>query len=215
MNQKHKTIKLKSGDTAIVGYGSLFSIESITRTLRRKYKDVFIHCGLKGWRRSWDVAMPNRAYYYTEGEERIYPQRILYLNVRPDLESQINGVLFVVKEDELKAMHDREWIYNPVEVTSDLTGVRVEGGEAFIYSGRNEYIAETVKSTRDAAIRASYLQDIVNALQYNDPLFRSMYEPTTGTVPKHLVIEDHLDPDRPNPWADAGRNYRPGSGKNK
>ena len=28
-------------------------------------------------------------------------------------------------------------------------------------------------------------------------------------VPEHLVIEDTLDPERPNPWAAAGHDYRP------
>ena len=65
--------------TAVVGYGSLLSIESLSRGLKRDYDGPFVACHVAGWRRSWDAWMPNAAFYYIEGGERIYPEKIIYL----------------------------------------------------------------------------------------------------------------------------------------
>ena len=209
MSPEHNTLRLKQDETAIAGYGSLLSITSITKMLGREYQGPFIKCHVTGWRRSWNVAMPNKAFYYVEAETRIYPKNILYLNVRPDPKSWVNCALFVVKQDELETIHDREWIYDPVNVIMNLIGARVEGGQVVLYSGRNEHLIQPAKSPRDVAIRASYLRILENALHNVNSGFRIDFEDTTDPVPKHLVVEDLLDPNRPNPWASAGRSYRP------
>lgn len=209
MALKNQAVQLNNDETAIIGYGSLLSIPSITKTLGREYERPFIHCQLKCWRRTWNITMPNKAFYYMESNTRIYPDHILYLNVYPDPDSQINCVLFVVKRDELEVMHDREWIYEPMDVTSNLIGTTVEGGQALIYSGREEYLKTFTKSTHDVALRASYLRILNDALHKVDFGFRKEFEASTEKVPKHLIIEDLLDPNRPNPWASAGRIYNP------
>ena len=41
------------------------------------------------------------------------------------------------------------------------------------------------------------------------PTVRSDYLNATDPVPQHLVIDDVLDPDRPNPWEAAGHDFDP------
>ena len=203
------TIHLADGETAVVGYGSLLSVQSITKTLGREYDGPFVTCHLEGWRRSWDVSMPNEAFYFLEDGERVYPERILYLNVRPDPGALLNVVVFVANRKELEAMNHREWIYEHPVVTSALRGLRVEGGDAIVYAGRAEHVVRDAVRPRQAAIRSSYLKMIGKALAAVDHGFREEYRRTTDPVPEHLVIADVLDPDRPNPWAAAGHDYRP------
>ena len=199
------TIQLREDETAVVGYGSLLSSSSISKTIGREYDGPFIICKIEGWRRSWDVSMPNQAFYYEEHAERVYPEKILYLNVRPEPESLMACVVFVLESDELKAMHHREWIYTHPVVTGSLRGVRIEGGDAIMYVAQEEHIVCGIMSPREAAVRASYLRILEQALQSADAFFRTEYERTTDPVPDQLVIEDVFDPDRPSPWASTGQ----------
>jgi hypothetical protein len=201
-------LHLTENETAVVGYGSLLSIESLSRGLKRDYDGPFVACHVTGWRRSWDVWMPNAAFYYIEGGERIYPEKIVYLNVRPDPETLLNCILFVLRDAELKAMHQREWIYEPIDVSVNLHGVRLDAGKAILYVAKNDYLLIGAVTRRQAAVRQSYLRIIEGGLRQATATFRAEYEATTDPVPTHLVIDDALDQDRPSPWAAAGSQYR-------
>lgn len=202
-------VQLAADETAVIGYGSLLSIESLSRTLKEPYTGPFLFCYLEGWRRSWDVSMPNEAFYFEENDERVYPEQIIYLNLRRAPQELLNCVLFVLRHDQLEAMHNREWIYDATVVNNLLRGVRLQGGEALVYVGREENLARGLSSPRTGAIRRSYLRILESALALVDPVFRREFEHTTDPVPEDLVIEDHLDPARPSPWAAAGKSYQP------
>ncbi len=202
-------IELASGETAIIGFGSLLSLESVRRTVGKAYAGPFVFCHLEGWRRVWNVSMPNESFYYEETGTRIYPERIIYLNVRPDPATRLNCVLFVVNASQLAAMHEREWIYDPQVVTADLRGVQVQGGEAYVYVGRAGHLVHTFENPRAAAIRGSYFMSLEKAMAKTSPEFQAEYEATTDPLPEHLLIDDQLDPARPSPWAAAGRDYAP------
>jgi len=191
------TIELRDGETAVVGYGSLLSTSSLEQTLKRRYDGPFIACRIAGWRRSWDVAMPNQTFYYMADGERIYPEHILYLNLRPVAGAQVNGAVFVVNAEELVAMHRREWIYDAVVVTHKLRGARVQGGEAIVYVAQPERVLHDVTNPRTAAVRASYLKILEDGLRQRGQAFRAEYVATTDPVPTHLVIEDRVDAQRP------------------
>lgn len=201
-------IRLRDAETAVVGYGSLLSTASLARSLARDYDGPFLLCRLEGWRRSWDVAMPNSAYYFEDGGARVYPEKIIYLNLRPSAGALVNCSVFVLPAGELEAMHGREWIYHPTNVAGALRGVQVEGGEAVVYVAREEYLVPHAAGRHEAAIRASYLRVLDAALRNAGPEFAAEYERSTDPVPRHLVIEDVLDPERPSPW--EGHSYRPG-----
>ncbi len=203
------TINLGAGETAVVGYGLLLSRDTIDKTLGRIYEGPFASCHIDGWRRSWDVSMPNAAFYYEEEGARVYPERILYLNVHRDPGTLMNCTVFVLREDELAVMHSREWIYNGFVATTDLRGARLEGGHAVMYVGKAEHRVRSATSPRDVAVRKSYLRMLDHVLDAVDPAIRAEYRQTTDTMPEHLVIDDSLDPDRPNPWEAAGHGFRP------
>ena len=207
MNER--TLELADGEIGVVGYGSLLSVESISRTLKVPYTRPFIACEIEGWRRAWTVSMPNQAFYYEDEGKRVYPPKIIYLNVRPLPNALMNCAVFVVDFEQLKAMHAREWIYDPVKVTQDLRGMRIIGGEAIMYVGKPEHAVDQSSSPRGAAIRGSYLRILESALERAGSEWSAEFERSTDPVPKHLVIKDTLDPERPSPWVAAGHDYRP------
>ena len=183
-------IELARDQTAVVGYGSLVSRLSAEQTLGRSYDGPFETCHVAGWRRSWDIAMPNETFYYRENGEAVYPRRILYLNVRRDPATLLNAVVFVVGPRELEELHAREWIYDARVVTGDLRGVTVEGGDAIMYVAKPEYVVRDVRDPREAAVRASYLRIVQDGLDRVDEAFRAEFARTTDPVPQHLVVED-------------------------
>ncbi len=52
------------------------------------------------------------------------------------------------------------------------------------------------------------LDGVLNSL---DPEVCAYYFATTDPVPEHLVIDDTLDLNRPNPWEAAGYDFDPDS----
>lgn len=192
MSELGSVIRLMAGQIALVGYGSLLSRPSLERTLGRTYTGPFLQCIVRGWRRTWDAAMPNRKFY-TEGPEgRTTPRAILYLNVKRDSSTDINGVIFVVSHEELAVYDRRESIYDRVDVTADLD-VKVEGGPTYMYVCRPEHCVANANSPTDAAVRATYLQIIEHGLSQLDQEFRRRYEESTDTPPAHLIIEDRVE----------------------
>jgi cation transport regulator ChaC len=89
-------LHLDNGKVAIFGYGSLILLESMERTLGRKYTLSRYACHLRGWKRVWTSLYPNSTFYFLGPDgERSYPKNILYLNVcRSDV--SINGVVYVI-----------------------------------------------------------------------------------------------------------------------
>ncbi len=186
-------LHLDDGESAIFAYGSLLSPASLERTLKKKYAKPLVICSVPGWQRSWDVIMPNRTFYTRLDSERMYPENIIYLNVRPQIGGLLNGVLIVVSGDELKSIDEREWIYDRRVVTDQLQGVVVKGGDAFIYVAKQEWIMKNVPSTRVASVRSTYLDIVEDGLNKLGSSFRNAYEGSTDPVPEHLVIQDQRD----------------------
>lgn len=185
-----KTVELIDNEVAIFGYGSLLSVASLERTLRRHYGGPFVACSIEGWRRSWNIAMPNETFYAEIPSGRLTPERIIYLNVTAQPGSLLNGVLFVVGPEELQAMDKREWIYDRMTITAQLRGVNISGGDAFTYVAKPEYLVTEVASPAIAAIRARYLEILETGLSDLGASFRNAYEQSSDPVPRQLVIDD-------------------------
>ena len=190
MSLNPNTVELIENEVAIFGYGSLLSVPSLETTLKRRYRGPFVACSIEGWRRSWNVAMPNQTFYAETPSGCLFPERIIYLNVTAQPSSLLNGVLFVVGPKELQAMDEREWIYDRLAITDQLRGVNISGGDAFTYVAKPEYLVTEVTSPAIAAIRASYLALLETGLSDLGSSFREAYEQSSAPVPRHLVIDD-------------------------
>lgn len=192
MSERESVFRLMKGQIALVGYGSLMSRSSLERTLGRTYTGPFLQCTVRGWRRTWDAAVPNRKFYAERVEGRITPRAILYLNVTRDPPTTINGVIFVVNQEELAAYDQRESIYERVDVRADLD-VEVEGGPIYMYVCRPVFRLPHSRSPADAAVRVTYLRLIEEGLAELDQEFRQQYEESTDIPPAHLIIEDRVE----------------------
>ena len=139
--------------------------------------------------------------FYTETPSGcLYPRYILYLNVKEQPGVLLNGVLFVISVEELKAMDQHEWIYNRKVITAQLHGASVIGGDAYMYVAKPEHTMTDGTSPATAAIRASYLQILELGIGQLGPPFREAYNRSSDAIPQHLVIKDIRDEQAPNPF---------------
>jgi cation transport regulator ChaC len=187
-------IDLLPGQIAMFGYGSLLLQRSMEQTLGHVYSQICVPCELIGWRRSFNVMMPNRSFYEpVDGTEEaaLIPKHIVYLNIRPSNQDRVNGLLYVLKSDQIESFDAREWIYDRYEVTSALKGVTLRGGSAYAYVGKPEWCINPEAEIRDhAALRSSYMQIVEEGLRELGQGFRAQYEQSTDSLPTHLLFAD-------------------------
>ncbi len=183
-------IRLGPGEHAVFGYGSLLSIASLERTLGRTYTGPFVVCSVDGWRRTWNVSMPNDAFVYREQGRWVTPAKIFYLNVEPDAGRAVNGVLFVVNDEELRRFDAREWIYDRVDVSARLRGVEVTGGQAWLYQGKPAHVSAHPPTPEGGAVRRTYLEIISQGHRALGEPFVRAYEASTDPVPLPIVVDD-------------------------
>jgi hypothetical protein len=185
---------LSTGQSLIFGYGSLLLQESMEVTLGQPYRKPCYKCALRGWRRSWDVFMPNDLYY-EPGPVEFVPDNIVYLNIRPGASCSANGLLYVLDPGQIDALDRREWIYDRCVVTGDLMGVVIEGGDAYVYTAKPEWELDPDHVHRDkAAIRQSYLDIVERGIKALGEGFRSDFDLSTDSLPVHLVFSDARRP---------------------
>ena len=121
---------------------------------------------------------------------RYFPQYLLYLNISRRAQGLLNGVVFVVRPEELESFDRREWIYDRRVITRDLRGLDVQGGEVYAYVGKSKFILPPDASRSFAAVRSSYLKVIEDGLCNWGAEFRAQYERSTDAVPMSRVMED-------------------------
>ena len=183
-------LRLGADEHALIGYGSLLSIESMQRTLGEQYTGPFHLVRLHGWQRGWDVQMPNTRWRYRDGQRIVTPEHVVYLNVRRAADRHINAALFVVTRDALAMFDQREWIYDRVDVTGAIENVTIVGGTAWMYVARPEHMSSAPPPPPKSIIRRSYLDILASAHITLGDDFRREYEATTDAVRPELVVDD-------------------------
>jgi hypothetical protein len=200
-DQQYQSIKIKPGEIGIIGYGSLTSKESMEKTLNRPYDGIFEVVELRHWERNWYASMLNDGQngysrFYTEIDgQKIFPKNILYLNINPKEDTYINCCLFVIDSSELTLFTSREWIYNEVDITDDLS-VDIVGGKVIAYQAKPEYYDASItsKTFEECAVRYSYQQTLNDAFKDLGESYKRTFYKTTIPYPKDLLIMDKKEP---------------------
>lgn len=185
---------IDEGQYGMFGYGSLLLKSSMEATLGYPYAKPLYYCSVKGWRRKWSSFMPNLNFYSVTRNQRFYPKNILYLNVESNEASSVNGLVYLLTEQELRFFDRREWIYDRVDVTQQIPKLELEIGKIFLYSGKESYVLRGPTNRDQHAIRASYIKIVEEGLQSLGPAACHDYNASTDPVPNDLVFDDQKDP---------------------
>ena len=129
-----RTIRLEPGEHAVFAYGSLLSIASLERTLGRSYRGPFVVCSIDGWRRRWNVSMPNETFAYRDASGWVTPQRIFYLNVESPPGRRHRHPLR--RAEDLARFDPRESIYGPGRHHIDAQRHRGRRRVSLVYAAR-------------------------------------------------------------------------------
>jgi cation transport regulator ChaC len=147
-------------------------------------------CDLRGWRRSWDVAMDNSVdlpgykHFVTPAGERP-ALMVTFLSIAPQPGATVNGVALPVADHELPGLDARERNYARVEV-GDAVDPGL-GGRVWTYTGleaARERLAVGLREGR-AAIASSYLERVQAGFEALGE--RERFERLTAAVPAPVV----------------------------
>ncbi|MBO9666497.1 MAG: gamma-glutamylcyclotransferase [Bdellovibrio sp.] len=166
---------------ALIGYGSLMSRESMSRSLGHPYEGPVLAVSIAGYQRKFDVAMPNQAFYEERNGEKYFPEKIAYLNLSEVKTpgAAVNAMVFVINKSELESFDRREWIYHRHDMASHLQNLNIKGGQAIAYIGNPEYLVK--EGDTSVAIRKTYLDIIEQALSQQSENFAKKYRESTSS----------------------------------
>lgn len=174
-----RILEIPQGFAGIVSYGSLISLPSMEQTLGHKYNGPAHEIHLRGWERVWTCVRPFNdpqaiaagapkidAHFLRDGE-RVPIIGAAELNIYPKKRGRINGVLYLITDEELLSLDKRERGYQRVDVTDRIEEFRFRGGKIYVYEGlpgspvaasadKGTYVL--VKEFRDLVTRACDLR---------------------------------------------------------
>ena len=164
----------------VFGYGSLISPKSASVGLNRRIglKDLQT-ATLEGFKRCWNAV--ERIQF--DGHDA--PSNGIFLNLRADSGSEVNGVLLALQKAELEQMKLREKNYD----CSDVTGQIVEPPAGNVYTFITPPDRSATPNLRRAWVPASYFNLIRNALKLYDAQFVIAFENSTDPL-EFGVLED-------------------------
>jgi hypothetical protein len=185
---------------ALFAYGSLVSSESATATLGRTPARS-APARLHGWRRRWSQVRDNVAVEKTfaRRSDGTVPRQVLGLNLEPwdDDAFAPNGVLYEVREDELRRLDVREMRYDRIEVEA-LAGF----DRVFTYTAKPAN--RTAEPPRGAVVIEAYVQGVERAFAALGAEQLRLFWKTTGPPPVEVIeaalVRDRIPPGNPREW---------------
>ena len=142
-----RILEIPQGFAGIVSYGSLISLPSMEKTLGHKYDGPAHEIHMRGWERVWTcvrpfndpqaiaAGAPKIDVHFLRDGERVPIIGAAELNIYPKKRGRINGVLYLITDEELLSLDKRERGYQRVDVTDRIEEFRFRGGKVYVYEG--------------------------------------------------------------------------------
>ncbi len=200
--EKKKTFIIPEGHVGMFGYGSLMSKKFIDSVLLgKKYDGPFVSAHLNGFKRSWTFAWPStipfpnadgnyyKDYILVDGDT-VFPRNLLYLNIKADAASTINGVLYIVPKADLPTYDGWELGYERIEVTQLVNDYVIEGGPVFAYKALPGFVMEPDSDYQRNIIEHSYANIIRDAFAYWGKEFEAEYIKSTEAIDSMIILDN-------------------------
>ena len=196
--EQKNTLEIPEGFTGIISYGSLISLPSMEKTLGHKYKGPIHEVHLLGYERVWTCVRPWRSStrkfnaYVLRGEERVPILGAAELNIYPKNTGKINGVLYLITDDELLSFDQRERGYQRVDVTDKIEEFSFSGGKVYVYEGL-QGSAQDSSEEKGIYILIKEFFDMVNeACDSRGEDFRKEFDRTTKPCEYEVVPYENI-----------------------
>ena len=145
--EQKTTLEIPAGTVGIIAYGSLISLASLEKTLGHKYNGPIHEVHLGGYERVWMCVRPFNDpqaiaagakkidAHFLRDTERIPIIGAAELNIYPKKTGRINGILYLITNEELHSLDKRERGYRRVDVADGIEEFRFRGGKVYVYEG--------------------------------------------------------------------------------
>jgi gamma-glutamylcyclotransferase (GGCT)/AIG2-like uncharacterized protein YtfP len=185
----------------VFGYGSL---------LERFSADGPRVCEVGGYRRTWNVAMdnsrtiPGYKHYVDAATGEREPWFVTFLNIVPDPDARVNGLLFAVDDALLHQLDRRERNYTRTELPVEVPDA--DGGRVWAYVGSDDGVRRfhLGRNAGRAVVSREYLDGVRDDFASADALER--FDALTDLPPCPILTLRRID----HPVA-RGRAERAGS----
>lgn len=189
--KEKKVLEIPEGFEGIVAYGSLVSLPSLEKTLGHKYEGPVHEVHLAGYERVWTCVRPFDSpqaaspdakkieAYLVRGEERISLLGTAELNIYPKEGSRINGVLYLLTDEELLKSDQREWGYRRTDVTDKIEEFRFRGGRVYAYESPSEPPQTPPKEKGTYVLIKEFLDLVTGAFDARGEDFRHEFDEST------------------------------------
>jgi hypothetical protein len=100
------------------------------QSLGHRYEGPIYEVHLKGYERAWQLLSqwrsgPNKRYaHFLRGTERVPILGAVKLDLSPRENGRINGVLYLLTDEELLSIDERERGYQRVDVTDEIVSFK-------------------------------------------------------------------------------------------
>jgi hypothetical protein len=193
----HSTVKGKStleipkGFAGIVAYGSLISLPSMEQTLGHKYEGPIHDVHVLGYERVWTCVRPFNSpraaaadakkieAYLLRGAERVPVLGTAELNLYSKKKGRINGVLYLMTEEELHKSDQREWGYRRTDVTDRIEEFRFRGGRVYVYESPSKPLPAPSADKGIYVLIKEFLDLVTGACDERGQAFRSEFDQST------------------------------------
>ncbi|KAA0992971.1 gamma-glutamylcyclotransferase family protein [Dyadobacter aurulentus] len=174
--------------TFVFGYGSLINLKSLSRTMQTEMSvhDI-IPVRLNGFSRVWNLREP----IFSAGlQKRIEG---IFLNIRPESDKWVNGVIFEVSPSQLEYLNEREKNYSRLNVSAQIEpyfGHQWKENETFVYIADNpEFLLD--EPTEDSYVMNRYIEIVETGCAGIGDFFLEDYRKTTSANPFKLLSGDY------------------------
>jgi hypothetical protein len=142
-----RRLEIPKGFVGIVAYGSLISLQSFEGSLGHKYEGQVHEVHLRGYERVWTCVRPwndpqtaaaggpKIRAYLLRGDERVPILGAAELDLQPKKKGTINGLLYLITDEELLKLDKREWGYRRADVSDKIEEFRFGDGKVYVYEG--------------------------------------------------------------------------------
>ena len=198
-----RTLEIPRGSAGIVAYGSLISLPSLEQTLGHSYNGPIHDVHLGGYKRMWTcvrpfndpqaiaAGAPRIDVYFLRDAERVPIVGTAELNIYAKKKGRINGVLYLITDQDLMRLDKREHGYRRVDVTDRIEEFRFRGGKVYVYEGLPRSPVAT-PAKKGAYILIKEFRDLVaGACDLRGKEFRKEFD--RSTMPCDFPILSYKD----------------------
>ena len=197
--KRKSTIEIPKGSAGIIAYGSLISLPSMEQTLGHKYEAPIHEVHLTGYERVWTCVRPwndplattagakKFDAYILRGTERVPILGAAELNLYPKKKGRINGVLYLITNEDLLRFDKRESGYRRVDVTDKIEEFRFRGGKVYVYEGLPGRAGESSPKKGTYILIKEFVDLVMGACDAIGKNFRDEFERTTKPCPYQVV----------------------------